>query len=793
MVRMVWHSFLAFETLGLLLHCFRIADSQRTYQRSCDCEYTVDGKCAYTLLLPSGGGSQSSTCPTGSGNGNFTAAFESFAQEVRKNISDLESYTGEQAKAIVYLQNTVDQHGKDIANIANGSGKNATSGCDGCPGIANDISGHETRISALEKEVAQLSELVASLVRQVASLMASNMTVVNSQTTQQTSNPSTSSETIRTISLATSQGTRSPLSSPTSTRAASPISPSSLQQTAGTISPFTIQQTVGPISPFSIQQTVGPISPSSLQQTAGTISPSSIQQTAGPSLPFSIQQTVGPISPFSIQQTVGPISPSSIQQTVGPSSPSSFQQTSNSVDIRTPTLQTILSSATSTFEQTTDGSFPTLTQGGSSNSTGWTSLPNGPTSDGSMLTPVEVSPNDTNAWTSLNISSVSTKSPTNISSVDAGTTSLTSTSFVVSPSETVNSSDTVTSNSVSDAYVSDTVTRYTVTSISASVQLTQGLHLTSASNESSNVSSTVTTLLPSSSSVSSSLYPSNLDQTNTTVTSSQTNYPSNDTHVHIDFSTTTYSPSPLTDNSSRINATSYMLVESRSSSQIGIHPVMSTLPGGDTGKHTNSVGDTVHSDQTGVTTSSNNTKPEVSNDTTPNYGPSTTVSGDKSNEVSNSANHEWPTIGVQSTSPSANLNQTYADLVTMPSLRTLIYSGRAGSDVSQDLHVSATQNSGAVLTESVYQTGQNRSDVSSTRSPYAETSRLELFSSNETNGNNTVPTLPGSRQLTTAPQLNSSPLLTMAQQLSNDSGSVTTISQSQTLIISSRSASRSNI
>ena len=48
---MWWMHFLlvgiSFNEMG-----FRFTYSQRTYMRTCDCEYVVDGKCAYTLLLP---------------------------------------------------------------------------------------------------------------------------------------------------------------------------------------------------------------------------------------------------------------------------------------------------------------------------------------------------------------------------------------------------------------------------------------------------------------------------------------------------------------------------------------------------------------------------------------------------------------------------------------------------------------------------------------------------------------------------------------------------------------------
>ena len=41
----------------------RAVEGQRTFQRTCDCEYMVDGKCAYTLLLPTGNNATSCYSP----------------------------------------------------------------------------------------------------------------------------------------------------------------------------------------------------------------------------------------------------------------------------------------------------------------------------------------------------------------------------------------------------------------------------------------------------------------------------------------------------------------------------------------------------------------------------------------------------------------------------------------------------------------------------------------------------------------------------------------------------------
>lgn len=80
-----------------------VVQAQRTYRRTCDCEYTVDGKCAYTLLLP-----QADSCPTSGGDqanlgpGNDMTA--DTLDNLERNVSALWSTNGEQSRMLNQLQ-----------------------------------------------------------------------------------------------------------------------------------------------------------------------------------------------------------------------------------------------------------------------------------------------------------------------------------------------------------------------------------------------------------------------------------------------------------------------------------------------------------------------------------------------------------------------------------------------------------------------------------------------------------------------------------------------------------------
>jgi len=89
---------LVVRALLWLLVLVTLSGAQRTYQRHCECEYFVDGRCAYTLLLPTTNSGEM-TCPLSNSSGALT--------RLQNDVSALQTWTGEEAKALVTLQNTV--------------------------------------------------------------------------------------------------------------------------------------------------------------------------------------------------------------------------------------------------------------------------------------------------------------------------------------------------------------------------------------------------------------------------------------------------------------------------------------------------------------------------------------------------------------------------------------------------------------------------------------------------------------------------------------------------------------
>ena len=86
------------RVLPWLLTLLTSRAAQRTYQRHCECEYAVDGKCAYTLLLPTTTSGEM-VCPVADSSHSLS--------RLRDDVTALQTWTGEQAKALVTLQNAV--------------------------------------------------------------------------------------------------------------------------------------------------------------------------------------------------------------------------------------------------------------------------------------------------------------------------------------------------------------------------------------------------------------------------------------------------------------------------------------------------------------------------------------------------------------------------------------------------------------------------------------------------------------------------------------------------------------
>ena len=90
---------------GLSLNSY----GQKTFRRSCDCEYMVDGKCAYTLLLPTGQGE--GMCPQSgsmdSNDGEMSGDMQRRVNDLQRNLTQLLSMYSSQSTMLNQVYSTL--------------------------------------------------------------------------------------------------------------------------------------------------------------------------------------------------------------------------------------------------------------------------------------------------------------------------------------------------------------------------------------------------------------------------------------------------------------------------------------------------------------------------------------------------------------------------------------------------------------------------------------------------------------------------------------------------------------
>ena len=147
-----------------------INDCQRTYQRSCECEKTVDGKCAYTLVLPlDSGGNSGSNCKGGclAPSNDSTTKINSSLNSLGQSIDSIQRWTGEQAKMMVSLQNrltSLEQH--------QGFGTSGNASSDYFE-LRRNISEQASKLEKLERDLETVNETMTSFIAQVSTILNS--------------------------------------------------------------------------------------------------------------------------------------------------------------------------------------------------------------------------------------------------------------------------------------------------------------------------------------------------------------------------------------------------------------------------------------------------------------------------------------------------------------------------------------------------------------------------------------------------------------------------------------------
>lgn len=157
-----WRMLLKFDVysvlilqIGILMLTFLEAGGQKTYSRHCDCEYIIDGKCAYTLMVPISQVNGGSTCPQGKPSNNQPVSnhtlLDSINQkytDLQSNLSKLEKWSWEQAKLTAQLQGIVIQN---LGNLHNNNKPNTKDNINNTQDILQVLQQYNVSIEMLQQ------------------------------------------------------------------------------------------------------------------------------------------------------------------------------------------------------------------------------------------------------------------------------------------------------------------------------------------------------------------------------------------------------------------------------------------------------------------------------------------------------------------------------------------------------------------------------------------------------------------------------------------------------------------
>lgn len=139
----------------VLLALVLSADAQRTFMRSCECEYTVDGKCAYTILLPTSYADPTGdgACRSGQTENVISGSVSDKLQQLEQRTQNLTDWNAEQTRLFMQLQSVL-IYLQDTVAVMEAKSREDTPGC-----MLNQ-SELQSRLQQNAQEVAALKDTV---------------------------------------------------------------------------------------------------------------------------------------------------------------------------------------------------------------------------------------------------------------------------------------------------------------------------------------------------------------------------------------------------------------------------------------------------------------------------------------------------------------------------------------------------------------------------------------------------------------------------------------------------------
>ena len=157
---------------GLLFVCvvavlWSASAGQGTYHRSCDCDYTKDGRCIYSLAIPTCSGCSDNMCSAG----DSLAEVQTTLNQLANNLTQQALYSGDQARMLNTLQNMLLEQQTTLQQLRMESGNNDNdNSCAQCESLQNQIESQQTVIENLQESISAFQSSMSDVSSQILSI-----------------------------------------------------------------------------------------------------------------------------------------------------------------------------------------------------------------------------------------------------------------------------------------------------------------------------------------------------------------------------------------------------------------------------------------------------------------------------------------------------------------------------------------------------------------------------------------------------------------------------------------------
>ncbi|ESO07981.1 hypothetical protein HELRODRAFT_190832 [Helobdella robusta] len=155
------------------------SNAQQTYNKGCECEEMIDGRCSYTLFLPT-----PRTSATSDGCQDFPGSHvNNSLATLSRDVASLEKWSGEQAKSLIIISNRLSALESKIMDKNNNNNSNSNSSNNDGNNfyLMSQLVEQATRITNIEQGLASVNKTLHNFMDSVSQFI--NITTTNNNNT----------------------------------------------------------------------------------------------------------------------------------------------------------------------------------------------------------------------------------------------------------------------------------------------------------------------------------------------------------------------------------------------------------------------------------------------------------------------------------------------------------------------------------------------------------------------------------------------------------------------------------